>query len=67
VVKKATGDQIDVFLDYLSEIERNKIRPLSGEISYKKHEIDSFENYIATQLFNENTSELRQKDVEETI
>ena len=67
MVKKVTGDQIDVFLDYLSEIERNKIWPLSGEISYKKHEIDSFENYIATQLFNENTSELRQEDVEETI
>ena len=67
MVKKVTWDQIDVFLDYLSEIERNKIWPLSGEISYKRHEIDSFENYIATQLFNENTLELRQEDVEETI
>ena len=67
MVKKVTGDQIDVFLDYLSEIERNKIWPLSGEISYKKHEVDSFENYIATQLFNENISELKQEDVEETI
>lgn len=67
MVKKVTWDQIDVFLDYLSEIERNKIWPLSGEISYKRHEIDSFENYIATQLFNENTLELRQEDVEEAI
>lgn len=72
MVKKVTGDQIDVFLDYLSEIERNKIWPLSGEISYKKHEIDSFENYIATELFNtelfnKNKKRLNFRDIEETI
>lgn len=65
--KKINDSQRSVFLNYLSEIERNKIWPLSGEISYKKHEVDSFENYIATQLFNENISELKQEDVEETI
>jgi len=67
MAKKINDSQKSVFLDYLSEIERNKIWPLSGEISYKKHEVDSFENYIATQLFNENISELKQEDVEETI
>ena len=65
--KQITDSQKDVFLNYLSEIERNKIWPLSGEISYKKQEIDSFENYIATQLFNENSKKLNLNDVEETI
>lgn len=67
MAKKINDSQKSVFLDYLSEIERNKIWPLSGELSYKKQEVDSFENYIATQLFNENTKKLNLKDVEETI
>ncbi len=72
MVKKATGDQIDVFLDYLSGIERNKIWPLSGEISYKKYQTDSFENYIATELFNtelfnKNKKRLNFRDIDETI
>lgn len=67
MAQKINNSQKSVFLDYLSEIERNKIWPLSGEISYKKQQVDSFENYIATQLFNENTKKLNLKDVEETI
>ena len=65
--KKVAWDQIDVFLDYLSEIERNKIWPLSGEISYEKHQTDSFENYIATQLFDKKKKKLGLSDIEETI
>ena len=67
MTNKMTSSQKDVFLNYLSEIERNKIWPLSWEISYKKQEVDSLENYIATQLFNENTKKLNLKDVEEAI
>ena len=67
MTKKITSSQKGVFLNYLSEIERNKIWPLSGEISYKKQEYDSFENYIATQLFNEKSKKLNLEDVEETI
>ena len=67
MVKKATGDQIDVFLDYLSGIERNKIWPLTGELTYKKQEVDSFENYIATQLFYQNSKTLTQEDIDNAI
>ena len=55
MAKKINDSQKSVFLNYLSEIERNKIWPLTGELTYKIQEVKSFENYIATQLFYQNT------------
>ena len=67
MTKKINDSQKSVFLDYLSEIERNKIWPLTGELTYKKQEVDSFENYIATQLFYQNSKTLTQEDIDNAI
>lgn len=66
MAKKINDSQKSVLLDYLSEIERNKIWPLSGELTYKKQTVDSVENYIATQLFNENTKHIILKDIQDS-
>lgn len=55
------------FLWYLSEIERNKIWPLSWVITYKEQAIDSLENYITKQLFNETNQSIQLEDIESSI
>lgn len=67
MLKKISDSQKSVFLNYLSEIERNKIWPLTGELTYKIQEVNSLENYIATQLFYQNTKEISQEDIDNAI
>lgn len=62
-----TNNDKDRFLEYLWEIERNKIWPITGAITYKTQEVNSLENYITKEFFNENNKIINIQDIDTCI